>query len=274
LETKNQPVATLCLIHGIGDHSGRYDALARHFCKHNILVCAIDYRGNGRSPGKQGHINHLEELLDDVEVLVRWCKRIYAHLPTFIYGHSMGGNLVLNYLIHKRQDFAGAIITAPWLGLVKPPSAWELWAGRIVNTFYPAFTMSTGIKSNHLSSGDDSRPPSEKDPLMHGKITVRTFLELDKSVREIIVGSEKIITPLIICHGSADTITDQAWSQNLANTKPQLFKFVPYPDACHELHNDPLSANLFNDLLTWILEQIEIQSRMHVSRNVYPPKHR
>lgn len=250
---KNHPIATICLIHGIGEHSGRYDFWARRFCKQGIMVYALDYRGHGMSAGKQGHINQLSDFLDDIGALVRRCKRNHRDIPSYIYGHSMGGNLVLSYLIKRRQDFYGAIITSPWLGLIKPPSPLKLKAAKLINHIYPAFSTSTGIKSNRLSSLEKNQQLADKDPFMHGRITIRTFFELSKSAKSIMANSARISIPMIICHGESDNVTRCDLSEKLAASNPKLCSFISYPNALHELHNEPVSDQLFNDILSWIL---------------------
>lgn len=264
---KKHPIATLCLVHGIGDHSGRYDIWARRFCKQGIMVFAIDYRGHGLSAGQRGHINSIDELHDDIAALIRRCKRNHADIPTFIYGHSMGGNLVLSYLLKRRQDFAGAIITSPWLGLVNPPSAFGQKAGTIINRLLPSFTFRTGIKSNSLSCIEENQVIADKDVLMHGRISIRTFFELDKSAREIITNSKEIHIPIIICHGNADHVTRHDLSENLAASNPGLFKFISYPGALHELHNEPLAESLFDDLLNWLVVQLEKSNQVKIAKN-------
>jgi alpha-beta hydrolase superfamily lysophospholipase len=259
---KKPPIATICLIHGIGEHSGRYDVWARKFCKNNIMVFAIDYRGHGLSAGKRGHINHIDEYLDDIAALVRRCKRNHEDIPTFIYGHSMGGNLALSYLLKRRQDFAGAIITSPWLGLVNPPSPIILKIGKLVNRLFPKYNLKTGIKPIKLSDSTENPQLEAKDPLMHGNITVRAFLELDKSASEIMTKGANIHLPMIICHGEADDVTRHDFSQNLATSNPQGFTFKSYPGALHELHNETLAEKLFDDILEWMMTQIENPNRI------------
>ncbi len=257
---KTDPLATIILVHGIGEHSGRYDLWARQFCRLGIMVYALDYRGHGLSAGKRGHINHLSEYLDDISALVKRCRRNHGDIPSFIYGHSMGGNLVLSFLLKRHQNFTGAIITSPWIGLVNAPTGILLKVGTLMNHIFPGLTMSTGIKSSSLSSIKKNQIESDIDTLMHGKITLRTFFEVDKSADGIMKNIQKIEIPVLLCHGDADNVTRFDFSQKLATLNQEHIHFKIYQGALHELHNEPIAEELQNDILSWIFKRIGRQS--------------
>ncbi len=250
------PVATICLIHGIGEHSGRYDAWARRFCRQGIMVYAMDYRGHGESEGQRGHAGHIGELLDDIGALVRRCKRNFGDIPGFIYGHSMGGNLALIFLMRRRQDFAGAIITSPWLELVKPPRPFLRKVGLWMDGFFPDLSLSTGLKSNQMSSLPKRIEEADNDPLMHSKITLRMFNEIDKSAAEVISFRIPVRIPLFLLHGEKDQITKPEATEAFYKNNPELFKLKLYPGALHELHNEPAADEVFQDILGFIQTQI------------------
>lgn len=249
---ERDPLAVVILIHGIGEHSGRYQYWARQFAQQRFLIYAPDYRGHGLSAGKRGHVNSLSEYLDDIGAMVKRVYRHHAALPVYIYGHSMGGNLVLNFLLKRHQNFDGAIITAPWIELVNPPGVWKRLFGKLANALYPSFTMPTGIKSSGLTSLSDNQEAADKDALMHGKITIRTFFELQKGAAAIVNQSGELSVPMLICHGDADPITRQEASRQLASTNPQKFTFKSYRGALHELHSEPCANELFQDIMGWI----------------------
>lgn len=249
---EKEPLAVMILIHGIGEHSGRYQTWARRFTQEQLLVYAPDYRGHGLSAGKRGHVNSLTEYLDDIGAMVKRVFRHHPTLPVFIYGHSMGGNLVLNFLLKRHQSFEGAIITAPWIELVNPPGIWKWLFGKLANALYPSFTMQTGIKSNGLTSLSENQEAADKDALMHGKITIRTFFELQTGAAAIVTQSGELSVPMLICHGDADPITRHEASRQLANTNSQKFSFKSYSGALHELHSEPCANELFQDIMDWI----------------------
>lgn len=251
------PVATICLVHGIGEHAGRYDDWARRFCKQGIMVYAVDYRGHGASEGKRGHVNSIAELMDDINVLVRRCKRNWGEIPGFIYGHSMGGTLVLNFLNDRRQDFSGGIISSPWLELARPPSEMMQKLGRLANVVVPGWLLSTGIKSNQMTSIPREIEETDKDPLMHSRISVRLFNELTQSSLELMRERGTIQIPLLLFHGERDPVTKMEGSVRFFENHKDICTFHTYADALHELHREPIADDLFADTMAWIDDQLE-----------------
>jgi alpha-beta hydrolase superfamily lysophospholipase len=250
------PVATICLVHGIGEHAGRYDDWARRFCKQGIMVYALDYRGHGTSEGKRGHANSIGELMDDIGVLVRRCKRNWGEIPAFIYGHSMGGNLVLNFLNARRQDFAGGIVSSPWLELVSPPNKFIQVLGRMANAIMPRWILSTGIKSSQMTSVASEIEETDKDALMHGRISLRLFNEVNMSSGRLLSDKGNIQIPLLLFHGERDPITSVEASARFFEMHKDICAFKTYPDSLHELHREPLADEVFNDIMTWILDLV------------------
>ena len=249
---KEQPSAAICIVHGIGEHSGRYDAWARLFCERGFAVYATDLRGHGLSEGKRGHIKRLHEFMDDIDVLVKRCKREQGRLPLFIYGHSMGGNLVLSFLLNKRQDFAGAIVTSPWLKLKSPPGAALKKAGKIINNIWPRFTVSIGISSTQLTSDKSEQEACDHDELMHGRISLRLFYELDKSSRQISGKGSLFEIPFFFAHGGDDKITDPAATRQLAEGIGENAEFQKIKGALHEVHREPGAAELLENMVQWM----------------------
>jgi acylglycerol lipase len=252
-----EPVATMCIVHGIGEHSARYDAWARRFSKQGIMVYAFDLRGHGESEGSRGNISKLSEFMDDIGSMVRRCKRNYGEIPGFIYGHSMGGNLVLSYLMGRRQDFAGAIITSPWITMVNPPGAFKQKIGRWLNKLYPDKTLSTRIRSHQLTSLPKKMEESDNDVLMHSRISIRLFHELSQSAEEIVAYRTPIRIPVMLLHGESDPITRYEASRDFASNNQVLFTYKGYESALHELHNEPVADLVFNDILAFIKSNVK-----------------
>ncbi|ASB49495.1 alpha/beta hydrolase [Alkalitalea saponilacus] len=250
------PIATVCLIHGIGEHALRYDTWARRFCDAGFMIYALDYRGHGLSEGNKGHIDHISDLLDDIGALVRRSKRNFGEIPAFLYGHSMGGTLVLEFLVKRRQDFAGAIISSPWLKLIKPPSRFIQNAGKWLDPICPEVTFSTGIKSTHMTSLPQKKENADKDPLMHGRISIRMFNEINKCTESLIEWQNPVRTPLLFLHGISDPLTKPEASESIANKNTQLYKFIGYENTLHEIHNEPIADQAFEDINNWMSQII------------------
>ena len=122
------PIATTILVHGFGEHISRYEHVAQQFVKENISVIGVDLVGHGNSTGKKGHINSIKDYFGCIDSMVNHVGEAGYKLPLVLYGHSMGGNLVLNYLIsNEESEFCCVLATSPWLKLAIQPSAFQLF---------------------------------------------------------------------------------------------------------------------------------------------------
>ncbi|MDG5800449.1 lysophospholipase [Marinilabiliaceae bacterium ANBcel2] len=248
----NNIKATLSIIHGIGEYSLRYSEFAEQFCREGIMVYSFDLRGHGYSEGKRGHVNSLNEYYDDISTIVRRSKRNWGDVPGFIYGHSMGGNLLLSYLMHMRQDFAGAIVSSPWLELYRQPGSFLLKAGALLDHIIPEVTFKTGLKAKDMTSVKSEKKRSKKDKLIHKKITLRLFNELYNSSIDIMNYPFPVEIPLFIIHGEDDRVTRSLASETFAGYNPDLFDYKKYKNGRHELHRDGCRVEVINDIINWI----------------------
>ena len=114
--TVENPLAIVCMVHGLGEHIGRYTPLANTFNHKQISFWGFDLRGHGTSEGKKGHTPSIHHMFDDVEQLLVIIRKTYPDSPIVIYGHSMGGNIALNFLLHRTsKEVDCGVITSPWL---------------------------------------------------------------------------------------------------------------------------------------------------------------
>ena len=114
-EPAGEPRAVVCLVHGLGEHSGRYAHVAAALNDAGYAVLACDKRGHGRSGGKRGHTPSYEALMTDIDLLLAQAEQRFPGKPRFLYGHSLGGNEVLNYALRRKPDLAGVVATSPGL---------------------------------------------------------------------------------------------------------------------------------------------------------------
>jgi acylglycerol lipase len=252
-----KPKAIILIVHGIGEHSGRYDSWARKFCEFGYMIYSVDLRGHGLSEGRRGHIDNINNYLDDISSLVRRVKHNWDQVPVFLYGHSMGGSLVLNFLLRKRQDFAGAIITSPWLNLVNPPSPALQKTAAVLNYFFPRMIFRTGIKSSDLSSIPAEQKSSDTDKLMHHKISVRLFNELKRAASDVLERPSRLSIPMFFAHGTADNVTDFGTTRQLSEKIGENASFYGAKNARHELHCEPVAEDLFFFLTSWLSDHLK-----------------
>ena len=258
-EPKEKAKAVINLVHGFGEYSERYDHWAMRFTEKRFIVHAIDYRGHGKSDGRRGHIREFEDFLKDVDVLINESKKLYPGLPQFIYGHSLGGNIVTNYILKRENTFNGAIISSPWFSLSFDPSALMLVLARVMNRVYPRFTQNSNLEVKALSHDKEIVDAYIADPLVHEKISARMFSEIFNAGRWVLGNTEKINIPALIQHGNDDNITSFKASKEFAEKAKKLNKDVTYkewPGLYHELHNELEKDVIFEFVVNWIEKKL------------------
>lgn len=258
-EPKKSPKALINLVHGFGEYSDRYNYWAMKFADKGFVVHALDYRGHGKSDGRRGHINKFVEFLNDIEVLVNESKKLYPNLPQFIYGHSLGGNIVTNYILNKENNFTGAIISSPWLKLAFDPSALMLFFARIMNKVYPKFTQNSKLEVKSLSHDKKVVEAYINDPLVHGKISARMFYEIYDAGHRVFDNIDKLSIPALFQHGNDDKITSYKASKEFVEKAEDLKKDVSYKEwdgMYHELHNEIEKDEVFEFVNEWIEKKL------------------
>jgi len=250
--------AVVCIIHGMGEHSGRYMHVAELITEQGMAVMAMDQQGHGRSGGKRGHMQSLESAIEDAAKLIDEAAGQYAGVPVFLYGHSMGGNVVLNCALRLKPRIKGLIVSSPWLRLAFAPPAVKEWLGRAASTLAPRLHQQTGLKSGDLFRPGYAKAPSiEGDALNHTHITPRTYF----SVR---VGGEwalmhaggNLNVPMLLLHGTDDRITSYAASKSLAESIGSGCTWRSWEGGFHELHNDLEGEAIILEIIEWIKGQL------------------
>jgi len=143
--------AVLCLIHGQGDHGGCFEYLRDFFSDKSYGLISVDLHGNGASSGKRGHIDNFEKLLDDIDVLLSEASEKFPESPVFLYGHSLGGNLVIHHSLKRKSKVAGVIASSPWLRLTINPLLVRPVAF-FLDIFKPDYLIDVGIDAGKLSN--------------------------------------------------------------------------------------------------------------------------
>ncbi len=259
--------AVVGIIHGLGEHCHRYDPLADYFRSQGYGVVGYDQPGYGRSGGKRGHIAHYDRLLDGVGNLLLQCERRYNDLPVFLYGHSMGGNILLNYLIQRHPDISGAVVSAPHIRLAFRPRAASVIMARMARKILPGLTQSNGLATEFLSRDPNVEKAYKEDELVHDRISVSMALGLIDAANYLNRYSGAISIPLLLMHGKEDRITDPAGTAEFARrvTGPDISLHL-WEKLYHELHNEPERQQVFSYVNAWL------QPRMDPQKTQRPPK--
>lgn len=250
--------AIVILVHGMGEHSGRYaDFVVPELNAAGYHVLSFDHFGHGKTPGKRGHCPNYEAVLNSVESAIAKAQGFFGNeLPYFLYGHSMGGNVVANFILRRKHPFKGVILSSPMLRIAFEPPAWKMIAGNLLRNFYPGFQESTGLDGSAISRDQDAVAKYTNDPLVHSKVTINFSLPFFEAGEYAIDHANLIKTPTLLLHGDADAITSHEASEEFAKNGGKVVTFKSYAGAYHELHNEPEKKDVLDTITSWINKQI------------------
>ena len=242
--------AVVIIVHGIGEHSKVYKPWAKRFNNNGISVVSFDQRGHGLSGGKRGHTPIYRAFLSDLALVYRTTKTLFPQKPIFVYGHSMGGNIALNFLLKKRRYVVGGIASSPWLTLAFEPPFYKVLLGRIMGLFWPDYS-----DSNKTSLESEVVVDKEEDPLLHDTISITTYLECKKAGKRVLNRSDNLLLPLLLMHGTQDKRTSWISTAKLGSQlKNEQSKFISFDNAEHELHEWENQDEVFNTVMAWMRE--------------------
>ena len=206
-EPENPPKGVIVLVHGFGEHSGRYGThFAEHFSKEGFSIITFDLLGHGKTGGKRGHINKFEDILKLISAGISFSKKEYTGLPIFLYGHGFGGMIVLFYSIQEEPVLNGVIATSPLLKLYGTIPSKKLTLINIMNKIYPSFTLDNELNREMLSRDSSVVDRYNADPLVHGDASVRSAMYIIEKGTFVRDNAEKVPLPTLVMYGSSDRI--------------------------------------------------------------------
>lgn len=247
----NAPKAVICLVHGFGEHSSRYEHVAQFLTDNQYAVIAYDHRGHGRSGGRKGHFISYDEFMNDVENLVKQAELNFPNLPKIVYGHSMGGNVVANYAIKRQPKVAGIILSSPFFNTAFQPPAIKIAVGKFMRNLIPTLSLPSGLDVNAISRDKEVVKKYSNDPMVFDIISSKMGIELIEFGQEAITNAAKLSLPTLIFHGTADQLTSfESTKQFVANAGKNI-TFIPYEGLYHECHNEPEKAVVLENILNW-----------------------
>lgn len=250
-DTAADEVQTVAVvIHGKGEHAGRYRHMADHFTSDGFAVLAFDQLEHGRTEGRRGHADSYEELMDGIDRLREEASRQYPGKPVFLYGHSMGGNIMINYVLRRQPRVAGAIASAPWL--------------KLASTGHPLPVIILSRLARQLRASKSAPLPTYlttdpemlanlvADPLRHRKFSAKLFFALRRAGLWALEHADRLSVPMVVLHGNEDTVTAAEASRLFAERAGVLCAFREMPGFRHELHNERGRQDVFAFVASWM----------------------
>lgn len=246
------PRAVVCLVHGLGEHSSRYAHVAEALGKEGYVLFAFDHRGHGRSGGIRGHISSIEDFMKDIDLLLEQAQKAYPGLPVLLYGHSLGGVLVLHYALKRKPDLKGVIATSPGLHTALEKQPVKIFMAKLLGSLTPTTILASGLESKSISHDEAVVQAYDKDPLVHDKISLgfgKIMLGVTKWTLE---NAGNFPLPLLLLHGKDDKIAFPSSSTEFAAAAKDRSTLVLWDGAYHELHNEAEKAEVFKTMMMWM----------------------
>lgn len=249
--------AVVAIVHGLGAHSGLFLPAVEYLVSLGYAVYAFDLRGHGHSPGQRGHINRWTEFREDLSAFLQQIWTQEPNCPCFVWGHSLGGAIVLDYALRSPQGLRGAIVTAPALGKVGV-SRLKLAIGRVFSRVYPRLSLKVGLNHNASSRNPNVISAYSQDPLRHEYGSARLATEFFAAVDWIENHASELQIPLLLLHGSADQVThpESSWLFCERVTYPDK-KCYEYPGSYHDLYADTNYQEVLVDIGKWLEQHLQ-----------------
>lgn len=251
--------AVICLLHGLGDHSGRFAHLARFLLPSGYAVMSFDLRGHGNSDGIRGHFASIELVMQDIDELIAAARERYPDVPLFLYGHSLGGVLAINYTLRRKPELAGVVITSPGLRTALENQKVKIALARLLVLLTPALTLPSGLETPALSRDSKVVVDYVQDPLVHDRASLAFANTMLEAIKWAYLHAAEFHLPLLMMHGTADQLAYYQGSQEFARQVQGDCTLKLWDGLYHEIHNEPEKGDVFAFLLQWLDNRLNDQ---------------
>lgn len=264
------------IVHGLGEHSGRYEHLVQSFSNQGIGFYAYDHRGHGKSKGLKGHAPTFGYLAQDLEKFLKLISIHENNRPIYLLGHSFGGLVCLKYLMDEETKDKilprALILSNPMLKLALPIPAWKLAIAKWLYKGMPRLRFHNEVDLADLSRDPLVEKACKEDPLSHQKISAGLYFEMLKTMEEVISQASKITLPILVLLGESDRIiAPQGGRQLFEKISSKEKKLKIYPNFHHEIINEIGKEEVFQDISAWLsLQESPVSLLDHSKQVVFP----
>ena len=249
---QGKPKAAIILVHGLGEHVVRYDHVAAALTKKGYAMLGFDLRGHGKSGGPRGHSPSNEAFMQDIDSMLKQSEVRYPGICQFLYGHSLGGTLVLNYILCRQPVLAGAVVTAPALRSPVLEQKIKAMLAKVLGTLLPSITFPSGLDANMLSHNPEVVDRYKQDPLVHDRGTLGLGKGQLEMIPWIFEHARDLNIPLLLMHGTEDKISYIRGSREFAQKAGDKVTLKEWNGMYHEIHNEPEKQQVFAYMLDWL----------------------
>lgn len=251
-----KPLARVLLVHGLGDHSGRFQHVGEYFTRAGINLTGFDLLGHGKSDGQRGHADSYDVFCREIDYFLNDLVAREPSAPVFLYGHSLGGLITLYYtLLKKPRNIKGVVCTSPGLKPGYPIPAWKTTLGKMLYTIAPRFSMDNGLPLEGLSHDKEVVAAYKADPLTHPNISARVGLDLISNGEMVSAMAHEMTLPLLLMVGNADQLVDPQAVIDFGNKANHKTTLKVWDGGFHELHNETFKEDVLKTMTDWIMKE-------------------
>lgn len=255
-----KPKCILIILHGLGEHSGRYEHIVKSLAINTVSYYTLDHRGHGKSAGKRGHINNIDEYISDLKLLIRYIENQHGSIPRIIMGHSMGGVIATKYVLTYPNEINALILSSPaFVPVLKIPK-WKEIIGKTFSKYMPGLTIPSGIQVEDLMQDATMMQKALADPLFHQKVSTRLYTELYSTADFCLNNAHRLSLPLLLFHGTSDKIVDYQATVSVYESATSKIKEIKlFEGLYHETMNEAPAERkkVFGLIEKWIRKQLK-----------------
>jgi alpha-beta hydrolase superfamily lysophospholipase len=256
LRPAGEPKAAVAMVHGFGEHARRYGELHRALLDAGYAVGTADLRGFGRSPGPRGHVDRWDDYRADAAAIVGLAGSLAPGRPVFLFGHSMGGLIVLDAALHRPDGLAGVIASGPALLQAGRRRPLKELAAVVLSRIVPRASTELGLDPQGISTQPEEVAAYLADPLVHGRASMRWGAEILRTMAATREAAPAFPRPLLLLHGALDPINAPEGSRAFHDACGHPDRTLRlYPGCRHEVHHDVGRRRMERDLLRWLAER-------------------
>jgi alpha-beta hydrolase superfamily lysophospholipase len=261
IENVDKTKPSIILMHGLGEHSGRYIHIARFFNALGFFVRTFDQRGHGQSAGPRGDVPDSEAILRDTQMVINDFAK-HTGKPPLLFAHSMGGLFATHLVLAHLAPVSGIILASPALAVRLTSTQKFLF--KLSQIFIPGLGIPHGTNGRFLSHDNEVVLAYQNDALVHSRISARLFESMLKSMRYVSEHANQLTIPLLLLVAQDDQVVDISGSEDFSNQlrlaqnknfESGKIKTIYYPGFYHELFNELDALRVFDDVREWLVRQ-------------------
>ena len=247
----------IVLIHGLGEYCERYkNTLGSYYTEKGFVIQTFDLPGHGRSVGKRGHVSNYQDFIDIISATISHIKNIYPDIPIFLYGHSLGGLIALDYVHTNPKNLKGFICSAPVLDVFQPINPFKKFLVKALRQLLPSFTMESDLAVEKLSKDQSVVDQYIKDPLVHPMTSSNLAMYIIERGDQIRKMAEKPSIPGLIMVGTEEGIVSKKAIVDFCD-ESHFCELKIWENLYHELHNEPEKEQVLAFVDSWMYKIIK-----------------